>query len=86
MQCLNRCAGAIKQGAIEASPMAFEASPVNTPPGSTVLEVDAVNFQPLTVAFEVATIGQQPSTKGESPSGRPLCSMVHGAINPTIKG
>lgn len=66
--------------------MAFEVAPVSTPPGSISLEVAVINLQPLTMAFEVATIGQQPSTGGESPSGQPLCSMVHGVVTPTSRG
>lgn len=65
--------------------MVFESAPINTLPGSTALEVAAVNLQLLTVAFEVATVSQQPNTKWESPYGRPLCSMVR-ELSPQPQG
>jgi hypothetical protein len=42
-QRFSRCAAAIKQGAIEATPMAFEVAPISTPPSSNALEVAVVD-------------------------------------------
>jgi hypothetical protein len=43
-QHLNRRAAAIKRRAAKASPMMFEVAPINTPLGSTTLEVTTVNL------------------------------------------
>lgn len=66
--------------------MAFEAAPISTLLGSTVLEVATIGLRSLTLAFEVATSSRQPSTRGKGPTGRSLCSMVYGAITPNLKG